>query len=275
MNVAVPTTNTPPAKAAKFAGMDIRSSLSPDYGFCGALYGSAGSGKTTLAGSIVNSDYGTPALLVDAEGGADVVSHLEERGLSTIAPKDWSDIVNIGMQYKMGNRPYKSVIFDNLSEIQYMHIRSVVPEGQLPEIKHYNKNVADMVAWIRFWRDQARFHGINVVFVAWESFVKDENGILLKKGVQLRPKLAEQFPGIVNFVGYLYVEPKLPNWGRVLELTPDPKLDSKFRRSPESRAMQIPLKIGNPDLGTILDVLKGGKDWPVEKHDIEALRRAK
>lgn len=259
---------TPANALAKFAGLDLKPIEEVQYGFCGGIYGAAGVGKTTLAGTIVNSELGNPALLVDAEGGAEVVKHQQKNGLHVVSPSKWADIAEIRREYEKGNRPFKSIIFDNMSEIQFMHLRSVVPPGLQPQIQHYGQNVAEMLSFVRFWRDQSRFHGTNVVFVCWDTLIRDGDGVIIKRGVQLRPKFADSFPGIVNFVGYLYVEPKIKGWGRVLDLSPNPKQDSKFRRSLDSASQKIPLQIANPDLGAIIDTIKGGKEWDTKKYDL-------
>lgn len=261
------TTLTPENARTSFGGLQVIRASDIEYGFCGAIYGQAGTGKTTLAATAADTELGAPLAILDAEGGASVVAHRSD--IDIVPMGKWSDFEDFRKTVSK-DCPWKTLVFDNMSEINTMRQRSLASDGMLT-IQQHGKVTADMLDMVRFYRDLSRFRGINVIFIAWETSVKNESGGEIKRGVKFTPALAEAFPGIVDFVGYLKVEPKLPNWGRILDLSPNPRLDSKFRRSGNSAAMQIPFQIPNPSLADIIDTVKGGKPWPKDKYDLERM----
>src|SRR5688500_7129694 len=98
-----------------FAGLKIDDGVNVAPGLFMAIYGTGGGGKTTLASEIVLSEYGTPAIIADVEGGSSSVTHLRKDGLTIVHPITWTDLKNLKKALEKRDCPYKSVIFDNMS----------------------------------------------------------------------------------------------------------------------------------------------------------------
>src|SRR5258706_15429664 len=115
-----------PTNAASFAGLRIDRSKRTENGLFLALFGSGGTGKTTILSDIVRSEHGTPTLLVDVEGGSSSVRHLVEYGLEIVHVTTWREIVAIRKELDRSHK-YKSVLWDNLSEITNLYKLQVAP----------------------------------------------------------------------------------------------------------------------------------------------------
>lgn len=241
----------------------------PEWGICMAIYGPPGVGKTTTAGKVAYSDFASPAVILDAEGGVRSITHIPN--LDQIEVKDWNELSRVsGAIIQAGkDSPWKTVIIDNMSEIQNLNLRHHTG-GDIPEFKHWNRNTTDILQFTRAWRDFARFNAVNVIFIAWSTPEADEStGIkIIKQDVGFSPSLARQFPGIVDIVGFLTVE--TPSGLRILTFAPSNRSAAKFRRSNTEYAAKIPLVIKFDDklnpLADIIGTLRGGLQWPSEKY---------
>lgn len=256
----------------------IKPSEAIKFGVCGAIYGPGGVGKTTFAAGACESEFGAPVLDVDAEGGASAVSHISESKLSVAPVKSWKEIDALGANFSLAQFPWRTVLFDNMTEYASLALDAAKAKGgrgvnDQPQIQDYGTATRWILAFTRHWRDIARFTGINVVFIAWDSREKDDETGRISQRVNFTPALQSQFPGIVDIVGYLSTDPKiqLANQGgeylRWLNFSSNPRLDSKFRRSKNEHAKDIPLLIPNPQFAHILDTIKGGKPWPKDYYD--------
>lgn len=252
--------------AEKFAGLQIKKAadLAESTGLVMVVYGSPGTGKTTLFAQAQGSKYGGRVLLVDADSGTRSITDIE--GLDVLTVDNWPQIESVQRSLVMDNHPYKTVIWDNLSEYQAISIRHIAG-NEVPQIQHYNRSTLDMMRFTRFSRDLAKNKGINVGLIAWESPDKDESIGLIKHGVGFTPSLARQMPGLVDIIGYLTVA----NDGRrILTFQPSNRTDAKFRRAQVGPASKIPLTISYTlQDNLIVDLLNtfiGNQDWPTEKY---------
>lgn len=247
--------------------------VSTEWGMCIALYGSPGVGKTTTAGKLAYSPYASPVLFLDEEGGTHVIKHIPNVDIAAIG--NWAELSRVsGEITRLGsNCPYKTIVIDNMTEVQAMNLKAVAGTGT-PQIQHYNQSTAELLHFTRQWRDFARFNGINVVFIAWTSPEEDNSsGIkIIKQDVGFTPSLARQFPGIVDIVGFLSVEGS--QGVRVLSFAPSNRTAAKFRRAADDVSMKIPLTIKFNDrmspLEDIIGTLKGGLPWPSEKYQLKS-----
>ena len=165
-----------------------------------------------------------------------------------------------------GAFPYKTLIFDNCTSIYFEKTLPSITTG-IPTWPDYNKATADFLSFTRDFRVISEKIGINVIFTAWmENSDHEFNGKKWQSHrMKFTPSLQEQLPGTLEMVGWLQVlEDGLT---RVLHLEPSNYLDSKFTREPGSVAMTIPLQITNPDLPSIMRVLKGGEEWDPRGHE--------
>ena len=238
------------------------------------IYGTGGGGKTTLVADIVRSPYGTPALLVDAEGGSSSVTHLREYGLDIVQPTSWAQILKIKQEFERGDHKYKSLIFDNISEMLSLIVKSKAPTG-MPEgnmaLKIWGQVTAEMQEFVRELR-ASTFKGRNVLMVLWEENPKEESTGIIHKRVNLTPKLAAAFPGMVTMLGNITVPGNEKNgYIRKLSFAPSEKTDSKFRVAPTDVAAKIPLELWlNNEVHFLVDFLatvRDGKPFPTQIYE--------
>jgi hypothetical protein len=252
----------------KFAGLKI--ARGPvDSCACMGVYGTGGSGKTSLLANVVHSPHGTPALLVDVEGGSSSVNHLTTKGLDIVTPASWQEIMRI-RQAVSRDSYYKSIIYDNVSELSVMCMNSINP-GPIKQIQQWGQMTALMLELIREARDWARFGERNALFCLWEETEKDELSGVIRKKVNLTPKLAAAFPGIVTMVGRLTVPGRARDgYIRQLSFAPSVDTDSKFRVAPTEAAAKIPLELYlRSDVHFLVDFLatiKDGVPFPVSRY---------
>ena len=241
-----------PVRDAKMMGVNM------------ALYGPAGSGKTTIAGKL-GSKYG-PLLYIDAEGGASAITSFE--GVHWAPVTSTQQIMNIGRDLSKGGHPFRTIVIDNMSEIQSLSINRI-SGGTNIQIQHWGECTTEMLKITRVYRDMTRVQPLNVIFIAWEDTEKSQDGVVTRKYVGFTPSLARQFPGIVGMVGYLSVFDKVPDM-RILSFKASPKSDAKFRVDRTDIAATIPQELyvgvnANP-LEDMFDTIYEGKKFPVDKY---------
>lgn len=256
----------------KFGNVPLRKgSAVPDWGVCMLLYGPAGSGKTPIAATAVNSErFGYPMLYVDAEAGTKSISHYDN--IDFVDVSNWAHVDNIMNELGKGTNPFKCVVFDNISELREIHMQTAVrPPGGKPQIQHWGENTTGILQWIRKCRDMSRTTGITFILIAWDTDVNDEFSGVLEKNLNLTPSLRDTVPGIIDLIGYIEVE---RDGTRIINFQQSRRLVSKFRRNRSENAIQIPLQIAvrDPDmpvLADLLDVLKGNEEWPKDKYTLK------
>ena len=251
-----------------FPKFGTRRATDMTWGVCMAIYGPAGSGKSTLAAGAADSPDNSPLLIVDAEGGSRAVAHRAD--IEVLDVKSWKDIDDFTEAAKRTKDfPWKTVVFDNMSEYLSLLTNKVVGSGEdSPSQPQWGKITLEFLSFVRTWRDLSR-RGINVILIAWEDEEKDEVG-RVKHQLSFTPKIRSTFPGMIDIIGYLTVVDKSIVGERLLDFAPSSRTASKFRRSQDEGAMQIPLKIqygiGKVPMADILTVLKGGGTWPKDKY---------
>lgn len=287
------TTALTPANAAvkirQYGGQDVKPITTQDRGMALALFAPGGIGKTTAAATIVESEFGGPALYLNARGNPHVISsygiiptefeptltrQLPTRYIEQIdVPKFKTqedirqDIIKEGAAF-----PFKTVILDNVSEIFYRRLGELYgPIGDVTWDKH-SATTNDMLQLVRNWMDLCEGPPyINVIFIFQET---PEKRTIAGQTVESRSEigfnkaLQSQLPTIVNFLGRLYIAGGPPEYARVVDFTPIETIhQAKFQIDPQDEyASQIPMIQYNPHLGHLLDTIRYHKPWPVELH---------
>lgn len=258
------------SEVRRIAGLPIRKSqeIMENNGVFITIYGSAGSGKTTLAASVAKVVDCTPMLYLDVEGGMAVVDSKDiDNGLiDPIGITSWAQIEAVRKALTVGDSPYKTIVIDNMSEVLTLCIRFVTGDLESPTQPEWGKITQNMLNMTRAWRDISKTTGLNVIFIAWDNPSQDESNVV-KNNIYFTPALREQYPGIVDIVGHIGSQ----NGVRVLDFQWNPrKTQAKFRRSLNSNASKIPEKIpyslSNMPLGDIISVLRGKSEWPSDKY---------
>lgn len=266
-----------PETAERFAGLELKSAgdyrVGPDAGSFIVLYGQGGAGKTTLAANACEIEpwkKGDPpnTFVLDAEGGADAISHLGDR-VKVAEMYEYNQFKLVCDLVAQGKAPWKNLAFDNMSEVVNRCLASIAGNTDAPEIQEWGKMTREILYRTRQLRDAARKYGYNIFMLAWDADEKDDRGVL-KKDLAFTPALRKEFPGIVTIVGHVRVLDN-PNQ-RMLDFAPGPRTVSKFRRSADSAATKIPFQItyglDKLPMADVLKTMKGGQDWPESKYAV-------
>jgi hypothetical protein len=262
-----------PKNVTEFAGLKISTEKSPTSIFL-SVYGVGGSGKTTLCSLIVESEDGSPALLVDIDRSSSSVVHLQDKGLNILKISSWKDALRIKEAIKAGQTEFKSVIFDNISELLSLCVKNYAPSG-MPQgsdaLKIWGLVNADMMEFVRDVRTYCSRDGVNLFMVLWEETEKDALTDAIRIKVLLNPKFAAAFPGMATMVGRLTVPgTEKTDYVRLLDFAPDERLDTKYRTAPTEEASKIPMKLYlRRDSNFVVDYLntvKHNLPFPVEKY---------
>jgi len=226
------------------------------------IYGPGGLGKTSLALSAMQSEYGRPMCLVEVDRGGSVGSHLD---CDVILIKKYQDFISFMDELSHGSE-WLCIAIDPLTELADMCLE--YKEQQIHSAdprQHYNASTVELTKRIRQLRDLSMNSGVNVILTCWEDDYTDEVTKVRRNGLKLNPALRDRVQGLVTTIGYL--ELATDNKTRILRLAPDKRYATKFRRSDDDVAQQIPDTIAvGPSynhMGHILDTLIGRKPFKV------------
>ena len=256
----------------RYGGVESRSVDKVDVGIKIGIFGPGGAGKTTLAATAADSEFGSPALYLNARGNPEVVRSYGER-IHVIDVDKFARVEAIRQDIlRDPHCPFKTVILDNVSELHALDLRDQY--GANAEIKWqmHSRSTADILALVRNWSDLATVPHLrlNVVFVMWEtSETRTIRGQDVNRSeLALNKALQAQVPGIVSWLGRLYIVGGPPTYTRCLDFRPiETQQVSKWQVDPEDPLTKLlPMEWYNPSLASVLDTLKGGKPWPADKH---------
>lgn len=268
------------------------SDLMAQVGVCFAIYGPPGAGKSTLAAQAVYSKFAGKVGIIDIEGGARAYGDRDD--IDVMSVKDSNEQHRNGMGYSQVEeiladlvagdlRPadapqYGTIVVDNASELNafctYDTMRTVprnIDQKDRPDQKDWNTTTSRMLLLTRRFRDYAQASGTNVVFIAWDRTQEDRVTGINKRDLAMNPALANQFPGLLDMVGYLTIKGK---GQRTLSFEASAITAAKFRRAPNEVAMSIPSEFeynfGSPErpFADLIDCLKGGVKFPAHKYKL-------
>lgn len=265
-------TLAPATNISTFAGLRIVQQMEEQYSICLALYGTGGAGKTTELAKIVHSPYGTPALLLDIEGGSSSVRHLISAGLDIVQIKSWPEVMKVAQALSKETHQYRSVIIDNLSELATLCMRNIQGTNDTPSIAQWGQTTSNMLAFVRMMRDMSRFNNLNTLFSIWEETQKDDSTGIVKTAINLTPKLAASFPGIITMMGHISINERTATEGRTVSFAPSNKTDAKFRVSPMDNAASIPqilfVRPASNMLADMLATIHDNTPFPSDKYAV-------
>ena len=207
-----------------------------------ALYGRAGSGKTTLAASFPKP------LLVDIKNEEGTASVTDVKGLKVISAEEWDDIEQIYWYLADGKSGFQTVILDTVTQMQELaiaHVMSKKKKGEDDEEAGAwgtmtKGDWGDVASLVKTWIMRFRDVGLSVVFIAQERVFNagDEAGsedgqIQPEVGPRLSPSVRSALEAAVDYIGHTFVREKVTR-----------KRDEKTKKVTETRVMQYCLRLG-------------------------------
>lgn len=237
-----------------------------------ALYGRAGSGKTTLACTFPNT------LLLDIKDeGTDSVADV--KGLKVLAAEDWDDIEQVYWYLEGGKHSFKTVVIDTVTQMQDFAIAEVLSKKKkkVEDAGGFGtltrQEWGDVASLLKVWIMNYRNLPINVVFIAQERVFNageesdDPDGqIAPEVGPRLMPSVASTLNAAVDLLGNCFIresvqkkrvkgkieEKRSPQY--CLRIGPHAYYATKVRKA---RSVTIPRFLVDPEYGDLIDMKTG------------------
>lgn len=264
-----------PANATNFmrayGGIESKPVSELTGGIALGIFGPGGIGKTTLAGTIVDSEYGSPALYLNARGNPHVISSKADRiQVIDIWKFAEQERVRLGLLADK-SCPFKTVILDNVSEMFYMDLRDRYGADADVDWTKHSATTADILQLVRNWVDLTTSGPkLNVIFIFQEvPEAREIRGQKISRSeLAFNKALQFQIPTIITFLGRLYIVQDREPYTRLLDFRPIETLhQAKMQLDPaDLRTKDVPMEWYHPSLASLLDCMKGGKEWPIDKH---------
>ena len=239
-------------KASDFAGRK---------GLNMVLFGPPGVGKTTLACTAQDSEYGSDVLLFDIEGGLESVTDRSDIAvwpdLDDLPGLTWLDFRKVVDQVIAAGKdsPYKTLVFDSLSAIYYDLI--------IPKVVGNREKQPQQNQWGECNRILVKFisdvmvlnaYGINTIFI---GHVKEEqDGDVINIRLAGTPQGRDEVLRVVGNVGHLGWDRRMEN--RVLTFKSQRRIEGPKFRQPVT-GEQMPLELTNPKMHDILQYVRKQK----------------
>lgn len=246
-----------------------------EKGLALGIYGPGGVGKTTLAATITNSELGAPALHLDCRGNPHVIASKRDK-IATLPITKYEQLEairkDIMQRIPAGTFPFKTIILDTITAMWSIRLRELYGAvADLDWTKH-SASTADVLQTVgNFYDLREAPYKLNVIFIFQETPEKrtirgqkdqERSEIMLNKALQ------SQLPAIVNFMGRLWSMEDTAPYRRMLDFKPiETQTQAKFQVDREDELTKvIPMELWDPDLGPLLDTIRGRKPWPVGKY---------
>lgn len=247
------------------------SSLTDNQGLNLALFSDPGVGKTTLLSTITESELGGPLLIVNFD---EEVRSISDRDDVMVWPGEKQN-GSVGSWLKAAafldsllrrKHPFKSIGFDTLNSAYHQFILPPIQEemGERADGRQvYGKANDELLRFIRLFSAQTRSRGINIVYCihAEKKVVGDEKSSVTYIRPEVTPGVNKGLYQMVSTIGYL--EAGRMNGPRKLILAPSPRIIAKHHQ-PRS-GWRLPNEIPDPNLGKLLDHVRGVRQYPLPK----------
>lgn len=237
-----------------------------------AIYGRAGTGKTTLAGT-----FPGPILLVDVKDeGTDSVSDV--KGLDVFEVETSDDLDELYWYLKENPKGYKTVAIDTVTQLQQIRVEEV---GESKGLK--GKQAGDwgtltkqdwgsIASWLKKVITDFRGLDMEVVFLAQDRVFNvgdeesDAGALDPEVGPRLSPSVMSHLCAAVHMVGHTFIREKVTqkkvngkkvevrNKEYCLRLGPNSYYITKLRKP---RSIELPDFLSNPTYEDILEIVTG------------------
>lgn len=222
------------------------------------VYGEPGTGKTTLAATAQDSEYGSKVMFLDIEGGTRSIS--DRTDIALFQPQNWDDIRRMLVWLEedgvYNGERIRTVVMDSITEAQKFASEEVMQDAKNPDfasLQDYGKINQKLTSMVRVYRRLAQQQGMNIVFTSLEKQEKDEISGIVSVRPDLSPRASQGVCGSVDAVGRLFINKE---GARVLQLKGDNRTLAKVRQP--LKGPRLADLIENPTLAQILNHLKGG-----------------
>lgn len=248
-----------------------------DRGLAVGIFAPGGTGKTTLAATITESEHAPRALYCNARGNPHVISsYADAIDVVTIEKFDQlerlrQDLLKMHSAGDLADT-YQTIIHDNCSEYFYKLLRDMYgPVGDVDWTKH-SATTADVLQFFRNWMDLVEAGPLlNMIFIFQEvpeaRRIRGQD-VTSRSEIAFNKALQSQVPSIINFLGRLYINEDTPPFRRVLDFRPVETLhQAKFQVDRKHMiAKDIQMVQHNPHIGHLLDSIRYNEPWPVAAH---------
>lgn len=247
------------------------SQLADKQGLCMLLFSHPGVGKTTLATTMINAADGSPLLFVNFD---EEVRSIADRNDIAVWPgvkqggkiSNWQQASSFCDSLVTKRHPFKSICVDTLNSAYDKFLFPMFDEEARPgtdQRQIYGKANDELLRIIRQFAALSRDRGINILFTSHseEKQVGDNGPIYVRPAVT--PGVIKGIYQSISTVGY-YEVGKLKS-PRKLILAPTARITAKNHQPRTGR--QLPGEITAPDLGRIIDHMRGVRPYPVPTKD--------
>jgi len=232
------------------------------------VYGRSGTGKTAFAGT-----WPKPMIILDIrEKGTETIANIA--GIEVVRIDVWEEFEQFYWYLAKGDHKYKSVIIDQISNLQAMAMEKVKRDENLGDHDVFSRRnwgqVSGMLqTWLFNYRDLVE-HDAHVLFIAHEKTIEGEDQgdeqIDPNIGARLMPSVVGSINGAVSVIGNTFIRERTNVDDDVrtvqycMRLGPHAYYTTKIRQPKESETIDTMV---NPSFDKITAIMRGeGRKGP-------------
>src|SRR4029077_18532946 len=228
------------------------------------IYGEPGAGKTWQIGTAADHPATSPVLLLDIEGGTRTLRHRKDIDIIRIKTGKQLSEVNNRLFKSIsaeGTIYYKTIGIDSLGELSLLDMKDIMASAfnknpdttdiDVPSPREWGKTRNHMRDIVRAFRDLP----CNTIFTAHVR-TREEEGQPTSYFPSFSGQLRSDIPGLVDMVGYLYVDLKGKEPTRKLQFAQTRRVEAKDRTG------AFGTEVVDPSIPKLWDLINanGGKE---------------
>lgn len=245
------------------------------------IYGPSGRGKTYFLGTALEVPELLPCLLIDTEGGLrtirsavrrislkDIGKDVNPNQFDTITPNTWNEFHSIHQALRKSlagpNPPYKTVMIDSLSEMNFTNLMEAVRFGIesdrrgshdpiLPDQRDYGRSNMQMRITLRSFVDLP----CNLICTASSDEKVNADGTTSIE-LDFAGQLTDRIPRLFDIVGFLSLRTDPKGSWRVLSVGPRKNTFTKYRGE-----KGMPSDIEHPTMKSLIEKIEEIEGSPI------------